>query len=170
MGDHRSPWVQQLQHVCQHTSHENWRTRLCAADDQSWLQIQTTIALFSEGFWRTNFRWPCRHTSRAIPDADLRKSRLLTPQSIVKEVPAPNFQIMVANGQLETPKSTVELKFEVGDIEFHEIFIVIKTLTILLILSFNLPSTEQQHPGHETRCLEFPFLFNAIKNYRSQIY
>ena len=45
----------------------------------------------------------------AIPEADLR-------QSIVKEGPAPNFQIMVANGQLETTKSTVELKFGVGDI------------------------------------------------------
>ena len=48
--------------------------------------------------------------SSAIPEADLRKIRLLAPQSIVKEGPAPNFQIMVVNGQLETPKSTVELK------------------------------------------------------------
>ena len=62
--------------------------------------------------------------SRAIPEADLRKIPLLAPQSIVKEGPAPSFQIMVANGDLENPKSTVELKFEVGDIEFHEIFIV----------------------------------------------
>ena len=67
--------------------------------------------------------------SSAIPEADLRKIRLLAPQSIVKEGPAPTFQIMVANGQLETPKSTVELKFEVGDIEFHEIFIVLEKLT-----------------------------------------
>ena len=75
--------------------------------------------------------------SSAIPEADLRKIRLLAPQSIVKEGPAPNFQIMVANGQLETPKSTVELKFEVGDIKFHEIFIVMEKLTSSLIgLSF----------------------------------
>ena len=67
--------------------------------------------------------------SSAIPEADLRKKRLLAPQSIVKEGPAPTFQIMVANGQLETPKSTVELKFEVGDFEFHEIFIVMEKLT-----------------------------------------
>ena len=40
---------------------------------------------------------------------------------------------MVANGQLETPKSTVELKFEVGHIEFHEIFIVMEKLTSPLI-------------------------------------
>ena len=75
--------------------------------------------------------------SSAIPEADLRKIRLLAPQSIIKEGPAPNFQIMVANGQLETPKSTVELKFEVGDIDFHEIFIVTEKLTSPLIgLSF----------------------------------
>ena len=44
---------------------------------------------------------------------------------------------MVANGQLENPKSTVELKFEVGDIDFHEIFIVMEKLTSPLIgLSF----------------------------------
>ena len=60
---------------------------------------------------------------------DLRKIRLLSPQSVIREGPPPNFQIMVANGQLETPKSTIELKFEVGDIEFHEIFIVMENLT-----------------------------------------
>ena len=75
--------------------------------------------------------------SSAIPEADLRKIRLLAPQSIIKEGPAPNFQIMVANGQLETPKSTVELKFQVGDIDFHEIFIIMEKLTSPLIgLSF----------------------------------
>ena len=75
--------------------------------------------------------------SSAIPEADLRKIRIFFPQSIVKEGPALNFQIMVANGQLETPKNTVELKFEVGDIEFHGIFIVMEKLTSPLIgLSF----------------------------------
>ena len=75
--------------------------------------------------------------SSAIPEADLRKIRILASQSFVKEGPAPNFQIMVANGQLETPKGTVKLKFEVGDIEFYEIFIVMEKLTSPLIgLSF----------------------------------
>ena len=67
--------------------------------------------------------------SSAIPEIDLRKIRLLSAQSVVREGPPPNFQIMVANGQLETPKSTIELKFEVGDIEFHEIFIAMEHLT-----------------------------------------
>ena len=75
--------------------------------------------------------------SSAIPEAELRETPLLAPQSITKEGPAPNFQIMVAYGQLETPKSTVELKFEVGDIDFYEIFIVLEKLTSPLVgLSF----------------------------------
>ena len=49
--------------------------------------------------------------SSAIPEADPRKLRLLAPQSIIKECPAPNFHIMVANGQQETPKSTDEYNF-----------------------------------------------------------
>ena len=52
--------------------------------------------------------------SSAIPEADLRKIRLLAQQSVIREGPAPNFQIMVANGQLETPKATVEPQFEEG--------------------------------------------------------
>ena len=68
--------------------------------------------------------------SSAISEADLRKTRLLAPQSIVKEGPAPNFQIMVANGQLGNSKSTVELKFEVGDIDFLEIFKIRKNLRV----------------------------------------
>ena len=71
--------------------------------------------------------------SSAIPAADLRKIRLLAPQSIVKEGPAPSFQIMVANGDLETPKRTVDMKFEVGDIEFHETFIVMEKLSSPII-------------------------------------
>ena len=34
--------------------------------------------------------------SSAIPEADLRKIRLLAPKSIIKEGPAPGFQIIVA--------------------------------------------------------------------------
>ena len=100
--------------------------------------------------------------SSAIPEADLRKIRLLAPQSIIKEGPAPNFQIMVANGQLENPKSTVEFKFEVGDIDFHVIFIVKEKLT-----SANwslVPATEQYHIGYATGSLKLPILFHAIKN------
>ena len=67
--------------------------------------------------------------SSAIPEGDLRNLRLLAPQPIVKERPAPTFQFLVANGQVENPESPVVLTFEVRDIEFHEIFIVIEKLT-----------------------------------------
>ena len=40
---------------------------------------------------------------------------------------------MVTNGDLETPTSTVELRLEVGDIEFHEIFIVMEKLSSPII-------------------------------------
>ena len=100
--------------------------------------------------------------SSAIPEADLRKIRLLAPQSIVKEGPAPTFQIMVANGQLETPKSTVELKFEVGDIEFHEIFIVMEKLTGPII---GLMFLQRHHTVLDMRqgILNFPYFSMQLK-------
>ena len=101
--------------------------------------------------------------SSPIPEADLRKIRLLAPQSIVKEGPAPSFQTMVANGDLETSKSTVELKFEVGDIEFHEIFIVMEKLScpiIGLMFFTKKPHSPRHAPGHT----QFSLLLNAIKN------
>ena len=71
--------------------------------------------------------------SSAIPEADLRKIRLLAPHTILKEGPPPEFQNMVANGQLEAPIATVELQFEVGDLQFREKFIVMTSLTSPLI-------------------------------------
>ena len=71
--------------------------------------------------------------SSALPEADLRKIRLLAPQTILNEGPPPEFQIMVANGQLEAPITTVELQFEVGHITFREKLIVMTNLTSLLI-------------------------------------
>ena len=73
--------------------------------------------------------WKPRTLSSAIPEMDFRKIRSLSPQSVIRKGPPPNFQILVANGQLETPKKTIELKFEVGDKEFHEVFKVLEILT-----------------------------------------
>ena len=100
--------------------------------------------------------------SSAIPEADLRKIRLLAPQSIVKEGPASSFQVMVANGDLETPKSTVELKFEVGDIEFHEIFIVMEKLSSPII---GLMFLQRNHTVLDMRqgILNFPFFSMQLK-------
>ena len=100
--------------------------------------------------------------SSAIPEADLRKIRLLAPQSIVKESPAPSFQIMVANGDLETPTSTVELMFEVGDIEFHEIFTVMEKLSSPII---GLMFLQRNHTVLDMRqgILNFPYFSMQLK-------
>ena len=71
--------------------------------------------------------------SGVIPEADLRKIRLLAPYTILNEGPPPEFQIMVANRQLEAPIATVEFQFEVSDITFREKFIVMTNLTSPLI-------------------------------------
>ena len=69
----------------------------------------------------------------AIPEADLRKIRLLAPHTKLNEGPTPEFLIMVGNGQLEAPIATVELQIEVGDITVREKFIVMTNLTSPLI-------------------------------------
>ena len=51
------------------------------------------------------------------------------PINILKINDPPNFQIQVANGQLEKPLSTATLKFEIGDNFFAEHFAVMKKLT-----------------------------------------
>ena len=98
--------------------------------------------------------------SSAIPEADLRKIRLLVPKSIVKEGPAPSFQIMVANGDLETPKSTVELKFEVGDIEFHKNFIVMEKLSSPIL---ELIFLQRNHTALDMRQGILNFLFFSMQ-------
>ena len=98
--------------------------------------------------------------SSAVPEMDLRKIRLLSPQSVIRESPPSNFQIMVANGQLETPKSTIELKFENGDIEIREIFIVLEHLTRPIIGLMFLQRNDTVL-GMRQGELNFPFLFGV---------
>ena len=101
--------------------------------------------------------------SGAIPEADLRKNRLLAPHTILNEGPPPEFQIMVANGQLETPIATLELQFKVGDITFIEKFIVMTNLTSpligLLFLQRNSTIIDMPHG-----ILNFPFFLKQLKN------
>ena len=96
----------------------------------------------------------------AIPEMDFRKIRLLSPQSVIRKGPPPNFQIMVANGQLETPKITIELKFEAGDIEFHEIFIVMEHLTGPI---FGLMFLQRYHTLLDMRQGTLNFLFLSMQ-------
>ena len=100
--------------------------------------------------------------SSAIHEAELRKIFLLVPQSIVNEGPAPSFQTIVTNGDLQTPTSTAELKFEVGDIEFYEIFIVMGKLSSPII---GLMLLQRKHTVLDMRqsIINFPFFSMQLK-------
>ena len=67
----------------------------------------------------------------AIAQENLETIKQKAPKNILKidDPPPPNFQIQVANGQLEKPLSTATLKFEIGDSSFAEHFVVMKKLT-----------------------------------------
>ena len=53
----------------------------------------------------------------------------LPPTSSNTTTPPPNFQILVANGQLEKQTQTTKLKFDIGDNTFDEHVVVMKNLT-----------------------------------------
>ena len=65
----------------------------------------------------------------AIAQDDLDTIKEKAPNMVFKVDNPPNFQIQVANGQLEKPLSTATLKFEIGDKIFSEHFVVMKKLT-----------------------------------------
>ena len=65
----------------------------------------------------------------AIAQDDLETIKQKASNIILKIDDPPNFQIQVANGQLEKPLSTATLKFEIGDNSFAEHFVVMKKLT-----------------------------------------
>ena len=101
--------------------------------------------------------------SGAIPEADLRKMQLLDPHKILGEGPPPEFQIMVANGQLEAPIATLEMQLEISDITYRENFIVLTNLTSpligLLFLKRNRTILDMRQG-----ILNFPFFSMQLEN------
>ena len=69
----------------------------------------------------------------AISEQDLNKIKLIANEAKKDTGPPTNFQIMVANGQLEVPIGTVLLEFEVADFMLRENFIIMKNLPNPLI-------------------------------------
>ena len=65
----------------------------------------------------------------AIARTELDRIKQQAPSNILKIDDPPNFQIQVANGQLEKPTATATLKFDIGDHVFAEHFVVMKNLT-----------------------------------------
>ena len=65
----------------------------------------------------------------AIAQNELDRIKQQSPSNILKIDDPPNFQIQVANGQLEKPTATATLKFDIGDHNFAEHFVMMKNLT-----------------------------------------
>ena len=65
----------------------------------------------------------------AIAQKELDKIKQQAPSNILKMDEPPNFQIQVANGQLEKQIAAATLKFDIGDHIFAEHFVVMKNLT-----------------------------------------
>ena len=70
-----------------------------------------------------------RAIASAIAQDDLETIKQKAPNNFLKIDDPPNFQIQVANGQLEKLSSTATLKFVIGDNSFAEHFVVKRKLT-----------------------------------------
>ena len=65
----------------------------------------------------------------AIAQNELDRIKQQSPSNNLKIDDPPNFQIQLANGQLQKPTATGTLKFDIGDHIFAEHFVVMKNLT-----------------------------------------
>ena len=65
----------------------------------------------------------------AIAQTELDRIKQQSPSNVLKIDDPPNFQIQVANGQLEKPTATTTVKFDIGVQIFAEHFVVMKNLT-----------------------------------------
>ena len=89
------------------------------------------------------------------------------PSNILKFDDPPNFQIQVANGQLEKPTATATLKFDTGDHVFAEHFAVMKNLTGPIIgLHFMKHNSVVIDTTHGL--IHFPHLTMQVKSASSQ--
>ena len=101
--------------------------------------------------------------SSVITEGDLRKNRLLAPNINLNEDPLSEFQIMVANGQLEAPIATAELQIDVDDITFREKFIVMTNLTFPLI-GLLFPQRNSTKPQLRQRIQNSTFFLTHLRN------
>ena len=84
------------------------------------------------------------------------------PNNILKIDDPPNFQIQVANGELEKPLSTGTLKIEIGDNNFTEHFVVMKKLTgSIIALHFMRNNSVVIDTTHGL--IQFPHLTMQVK-------
>ena len=103
----------------------------------------------------------------AIAQKELDRIKQKSPSIIPNIDDPPNFQIQVANGQLEKPTATVTLKFDIGDHIFAEHFVVMKNLTEP-ILGFDLMRHNIVVIDTTHGLIHFPHLTMQVKSASSQ--
>ena len=103
----------------------------------------------------------------AIAQKRLDRIQQQAPSNILKIDDPPNFQIQVANGQLEKPTATTTYKFDIGDHIFAEHFVVMKNLTGPFIglhfMKHNSVVTDTTHG-----LIHFPHLTMQVRSASSQ--
>ena len=103
----------------------------------------------------------------AIAQKELDRIKQQAPSSILKIDEPPNFQLQVANGQLEKPIATAIFKFDIGDHFFAEHFVVMKNLTGPIIgLHFMRHNSVVIDTTHGL--FQFPYLTMQVKSTLSQ--
>ena len=103
----------------------------------------------------------------AIAQDDLETIKQKAPNNIIEIDDPPNFQIQVANGQLEKPVSTATLKVEKGDNSIAEHFVVMNKLTGPI---FGLHFMRNNSVVIDTRhgLIHFPHLTMQVKTASSE--
>ena len=103
----------------------------------------------------------------AIAQKEIDRIQQQSPSNILKIDDPPNFQIQVANGQLEKPTATTTLKFDIGDHISAEHFVVMKNLTGPIIgLHFMRHNSVVIDTTHGL--IHFPHLTMEVKSALSQ--
>ena len=103
----------------------------------------------------------------AIAQEELDRIKQQSPSNILKNDDPPNFEIQVANGQLEKPTASATLKFDIGDHIFAEQFVVMKNLTGPIIgLHFMRHNSVVIDTTHGL--IHFPHLTMQVKSALSQ--
>ena len=103
----------------------------------------------------------------AIAQKELDRIQQQSPSNILNIDDPPNFQIQVANGQLEKPTATTTLKFDIGDHIFAEHFVVMKNLTGPIIgLHFMRHNSVLIDTTHGL--IHFPHLTKQVKSALTQ--
>ena len=69
----------------------------------------------------------------AMSEAELAKILQASPKALVKELPAPNFKIQIANGSVVPIRKQVLLRFDIAGTSYEETFIILPQMSTILI-------------------------------------